>query len=214
MVDDPDVPSHTLPSNVAYVIRVGTIQSKVLMEWGCTSDFEELCASRREEHPGCQNVMIIDVGTHDSKVLESSMDEFVKDSHVHLCKPVSTHDRYFYGPEGEDDEEYFDRFQKYIETRFRSILRYITREGAGTVVYGGENAPHIHSDALRIERQKSHIETEKTKQEKERTKQKALDLEILKMQMAMKFPIPEYYRGSSKTGDERHQKSCIALLIW
>jgi hypothetical protein len=39
------------------------------------------------------------------------------------------------------------------------------------MVYGGENAPHIHSDALRIERQKSCIETEKT-QEKERTKQK------------------------------------------
>jgi hypothetical protein len=48
-------------------------------------------------------------------------------------------------------------------------------------------------------------ETEKTKEEAYQTK--ALDLEILKMQMA-KVSIPEYYRGSSKTGDERHQ-SCI-----
>jgi hypothetical protein len=170
------------------------------MEWGCTSEFEERCASRRQEHPGCQNVMIIDVGTHDSKVLDSSMEEFVKVSHAHLCKPVSTHDRYFYGPKGEDEEEYFVRFQKYIETRFRPILRYITREGAGTVVYGGENAPHIHTEALpnrhggslyvrqlgweknKLELERSKIKLETSRLELERSK---IELEIRRMDLAL-----------------------------
>jgi hypothetical protein len=61
MVDDPDVSRAIHPSNVAYIFVWVQLVKSDSDGWGCTG-FEELCASRREA-PGCQNVMIIDVGT-------------------------------------------------------------------------------------------------------------------------------------------------------
>jgi hypothetical protein len=99
-------------------------------------------------------------------------------------KPVSTHDRYFYGPE-EDDESASILYKNISKL---DSVPFTLRVRAGTWSMAVK-MHHIHSDALRIERQKSHIETEKTKQEKRAYKTKALDLEILKIQMAMKFPF-------------------------
>jgi hypothetical protein len=168
-----------------HVIRVGTIQSKVLMEWGCTSDFEELCASRREDTrmPERHDYRC---GTHDSKVLESSMDWVCQGSACPSCKPLSTHDRYFYGPR----RRWWGvlrSFQKYIETRFRSITSSRVRE---QVQWSMAVKMHrIYIQTFTHRKTKVAHRDRKDKKEKERTKTKALDLEILKMQMAMKFPF-------------------------
>jgi hypothetical protein len=94
------------------------------------------------------------------------------------------------------------RLKIYQKLQISFHLRYITREGAGT----WSMAVKMHRIYTFTHRKTKSLlpETEKTKEE--RTANKALDLEILKMQMAM-VPIPEYYRGSSKTGDEEASKS-------
>jgi hypothetical protein len=106
---------------------------------------------------------------------------------------------------GEDDEEYFDHFQKYIETRFRSIT--VASRVREQVQWSMAVKMHrIYIQTFTHRKTKVAHRDRKDKKEKERTKTKALDLEILKMQMAMKFPF-RILRGSSKTGDERHQKA-------
>jgi hypothetical protein len=70
------------------------------------------------------------------------------------------------------------------------------------VVYGGENAPHIHSDALHRKTKVAHRDR---KDKRGAYQTKALDLEILKMQMAME-PIQNITEDRVKPGDEEASK--------
>jgi hypothetical protein len=89
--------------------------------------------------------MIIDVGTHDSKVLDSSMEEFVKVSHAHLVNPVHMID-ISTSPKGEDEEEYFVHFQnisKPDSVPFTASSRAREQVQWSMAV---KNAPHIHTE--------------------------------------------------------------------
>jgi hypothetical protein len=195
------VPWHTRTANTGYILRIGQLPCGTMLdEWGMTSNFPKRFGQHRAEHPGCQIIMIVDVGSQSSHPVEDAMKMYFRDRHIRVRRPQGTYNvECFRGPDQLDEAEYFARFQEYVVRSFQGILRFITFEGVTTkyAVECGqlEAPPSIKGDqmppwlvapfdsAVLIEQEKTKQASELTKQASELTKQKMLDLEILKLQL-------------------------------
>jgi hypothetical protein len=171
------VPLHCKPPNTGYLLRLGVLpDGSYLDEWGMTSNFPTRYSHHLAEHPGCQIVMVINVGTQQPKHLEDTMRNYFRDKERRVQKPSGKKLKECFVVSKEDESEYFESFLKYIIKNLSDSIEVISYEGE--IVYEKQSTTGITHNIdtatlLEIEKLKLLQERERTAQEREKTAQQA-----------------------------------------
>ena len=176
------IPTHALPPNVAYVIRLGDLSDgHTVDKYGRTTNFAVRMGNHEREHPGCQILMIVTTGTHDSKPIEDTLRAYFGAQKVDVEKPSGRALTECF--KSMSDVEYIDTARLLIQRTHSDIIE--------TIHFNDQFydfRPKYDQDALLIEREKTLQATELTKQEEaksvqaqELTKQLTIRLELAKL---------------------------------
>jgi hypothetical protein len=159
------IPTHALPPNVSYVLRLGDLpDGDTLDKYGRTANFTVRMGSHNREHPGCQILMIVTTGTHDAKPIEDTLRSFFNGNKIDVEKPNGRMLTECF--KSMSDIEYIDKARELLLRTHGNIIETIHFNGN---VY--DYRPAYDKDALAIEQEKTKQTEELTKQAEELTKQ-------------------------------------------
>jgi hypothetical protein len=163
--------------NFAYLLSLGMLPcGRTVYGWGMTADWYQRRSQHRADHPGCQIVMLMDVGLSHPKPLEDEMRLHFRDKETRITK--LNNKQVFECFVMREHDGYFSHFHDFMVNNFSKIIRSIYFEGVCTPVGTGGLHGTADADALLA------IEREKTAQQREKTAQLQLNLQLMQLMHA------------------------------
>jgi hypothetical protein len=170
------IPTAALPPNAAYVIRLGDLSDgHIIDKYGRTTNFAVRMSNHERDHPGCQILMIITTGTHDSKPIEDTLRTFFAGQKVEIEKPNGKALTECF--KSMSDIDYIDKARLLLLRTHANIIQ--------TIHFDGEVYDYKNINTLEIEQEKTMQAIELTKQEEAKAAQEEAKVQQLTLRLEL-----------------------------